>query len=303
MPDSASEALPPGFTRGPLQGGDLIGEITEAVHRWLLDGWPESAGRAPRIEEDLSFVPKDREEVVYVYMYRVAQNDDLKNPRRFRASHLAHGREGGDADLLFERAPLFLHVYYLIAVHSRFRSEAERLLGWAMMRLNDASHLIYRPRRYLLPDGDAVDSLGRPYERAATGEVEMEKVALGLVDDLTVGDAVNFFTIHEAPYRPYLTYRAMCAMRGPMVRGPATRISVPAPRPWSTTGAGGTRPSGRMPQGVSGAGPTSEHGATGAVQKPIIGPPGFDHRPVDGSAETAKNPASSTLFENPDSED
>lgn len=251
MSDPASEGLPPGFVRGPLQGGDLLGEITESVHRWLLDGWPTSAGRAPRIEEDLSFVPKDREEVVYVYMYRVARNDDLKTSQRFRASGLARQRAEGGADRLYERAPFFVNAYYMIAAHSRFRSEAERLLGWAMMRLNEASHLIYRPRRYLLPSGDAVDSLGRPWERTAQGDIEMEKVALALVDDLVVGDAVNFFTIHEAPYRPYLTYRAMCAMRGPMVEGPATRISVPTPEPWSTTPPGGTRPGGRIPQGAS----------------------------------------------------
>lgn len=252
MTDPAPHRLPPGFTRGPLQGGGLIGEITEAVHRWLLDGWPESAGRAPRIEEDLSFVPKDREEVVYVYMYRVARNEDLKTARRYRASPLSRHREGAGADLLFERAPFFVHVHYLVAVHSRFRSEADRLLGWAMMRLNDASHLIYRPRKYLLPGGEAVDSLARPWAADADGDIEMEKVSLALVDDLTVGDAVNFFTIHEAPYRPYLTYRAMCGMRSAMIEGPASRISVPPPEPWSTPRPGGTRPSGRMPQGVSG---------------------------------------------------
>jgi hypothetical protein len=42
----------------------------------------------------------------------------------------------------------------------------------------------------------------------------MEKVSLALVDDLTVGDAINFFSLHEAPYRPFLTYRARVALDG-----------------------------------------------------------------------------------------
>ena len=35
----------------------------------------------------------------------------------------------------------------------------------------------------------------------------------------TVGDAINFFTIHEAPYRPFLTYKARCALEGHIVAG------------------------------------------------------------------------------------
>lgn len=46
----------------------------------------------------------------------------------------------------------------------------------------------------------------------------MEKVSLSLVDDLTVGDAINFFTLHEAPYRPFLTYRARVALDGPLYK-------------------------------------------------------------------------------------
>jgi hypothetical protein len=45
----------------------------------------------------------------------------------------------------------------------------------------------------------------------------MEKVSLALVDDLTVGDAVNLYSLHEAPYRPFLTYRARVALDGPLV--------------------------------------------------------------------------------------
>ena len=55
--------LPEGFTRGPLQGLNVIGEVTEALHRYILDGWNLDTPR-PRLEEDISFVPKDKEEVI-----------------------------------------------------------------------------------------------------------------------------------------------------------------------------------------------------------------------------------------------
>tara|TARA_B100000530_G_C15518280_1_gene313496 strand:- start:21 stop:488 length:468 start_codon:yes stop_codon:yes gene_type:complete len=100
-----------------------------------------------------------------------------------------------------------------------------------MLTLNEATHLIYRPRKFLLPDGRAVDSIGRPYDANAVGDDDdlfMEKVSLALVDDLTVGDAINFFSIHEAPYRPFLTYRARVVMDGPLVEGSGgTTIRIP----------------------------------------------------------------------------
>jgi hypothetical protein len=209
--------------RGPMQGRNTIGEVTESLHRFLLDGWKSDAP-PPRIEEDLSFVPKDREEVVYVYMYKATQNTSLMNTKRFRmARFTATNHEGGVLDpkeMYWERPPLYIELHYLIAVHSKFRSDAERLLGWLLLRLHEATHLLYRPRRYLLPDGRAVDSTGAAWKPDNTGDsVIMEKVALALVDDLTVGDAINFFTIHEAPFRPYLTYKARCALEGSLVAG------------------------------------------------------------------------------------
>jgi hypothetical protein len=192
------------LTTGPMQGRNTIGEVTEALHRFLLDGW-KSEGPKPRIEEDLSFVPKDREEVVYVYMYKTTQNTSLINSKRRRmAKFTAEENAQGILDpkeVYWERPPLYLELHYLIAVHSKFRSDAERLLGWLLLRLHEATHLLYRPRKYLLPDGQAVDSTGNQWGPENTGdEVIYEKVALALVDDLTVGDAINFFTIHEAPY-------------------------------------------------------------------------------------------------------
>lgn len=221
--------LPSDFARGPMQGRGLIGEVTEALHRFLLQGW-NLGGAPPRIEEDLSFVPKDREEVIYVYMYKVTHNQALMNSKRLRISKVSFQDDDTNDDTkanYWERPPLYLELHYLVSVHSKFRSDAERLLGWVMTRLHEATHLLYRPRRYVLPSGREIDSLGRPWHiDTMDDDVIMEKVSLGLVDDLTVGDAINFFTINEAPYRPYVTYKARCAMEGALISGPQGPVDV-----------------------------------------------------------------------------
>lgn len=217
---------------GPASGRNIIGETTEAVHKFLLDGYRLSEN-PPRIEEDLKFVPKDREEVLYIYMYRVAQNTNLMNQKRLRQAPVFvkdDPEKGGE--VYYHRPPVLLDLFYLISVHSKFRSDAERLMGYVLLRLNEATHLIYRPRRFLLPDGREVDSLGRSYDpknfeghKSPEGDepddddgLFLEKVSLALVDDLTVGDAINLFTLHEAPYRPFLTYRARVALDGPLYK-------------------------------------------------------------------------------------
>ena len=217
--------------QGPMSGRNIIGDVTEALHKWLLDGY-DLAEQAPRFEEDLKFVPKDREEVIYIYMYRLAHNENLKNPRRYRQAPVFVGDDPEDGgEVFFHRPPMMMDLFYLIMVHSKFRSDAERLLGWVLLRLNDAVRLIYRPRKFLLPDGREVDSLGRPYDANASHEDDrlfMEKVALGLVDDLTVGDAINLFNLFEAPYRPFLTYRARVALDGALVASSGgTTVQLP----------------------------------------------------------------------------
>lgn len=260
--------LPSGFQRGPMQGINIIGEVTEALHRFVLDGW-NFDGPPPRIEEDLSFVPKDREEVLYIYMYKVNQNTSLMNSKRWRPAKVSVFGPANTEEVYYERAPIYLQLYYLVCVHSKFRSDAERLMGWTLMRLWDATHLVYRPRRYILPNEVEVDSTGQPWRADADGEdVIMEKVAVALVDDLTIGDAVNFYTINEAPFRPYLTYRASCALEGYLVSGPPTTVKHhrsemmhdPRNHPHE-------RPSGRL----GGFRPTSG-------PKGQIGPPGHGHR-------------------------
>jgi len=277
--ESLHSQLPPGFERGSYQGQAIIGDITEGLHAWLLSGWDPADGPRPRIEEDLSFVPKDREKVIYAYMYRVARNDALKNAKRWAQSSVeSPAGLVGDRELLYERPPVHLFLFYFVAVHARFRSEAERLLGWVMLRLNDATHLVYRPLQYRLPSGRVVDSLGREWRADADpAQVKMERVSLALVDDLTIGDAINFCTIHEAPFRPFVTYRATCLLRGSMISGPGTVVrgqrasdlSAPPPsRSDEVSPNGRIRPQASGPRGRDHA----------------VGPPGHHHRPLDSEA-------------------
>ncbi len=216
--------------RGQMSGRNIIGEVTEAIQRFLLDGW-EISEQPPRMEEDLKYVPKDREEVCYVYMYRASYNTALQNRKRFRVAPIFLGSQEDGAPVYYHRPPLILDLYYLVAAHSKFRSDAERVLGWTILRLHEATHLIYRPRRFVLPDGREIDSLGRDYDAKVTDgtdELFMEKVSLALVDDLTVGDGINMFTIMEAPYRPFLTYRARVALDGPLYTGAGgTTVRLP----------------------------------------------------------------------------
>jgi hypothetical protein len=244
-----------GMRRGIMSGQNIIGEVTESIHKFLIDNY-DLTERVPRFEEDLSFVPKDREEVVYIYMYRAAQNPNLRNAKRYRQAPVFVKRSGEDpAEVFYHRPPLMMDLFYLIGVHSKFRSDAERLLGWVMLALNEATHLLYRPRKFHLPDGRIVDSIGRSYDLdadPADDDLYMEKVSLALCDDLTVGDAINFFSIQEAPYRPFLTYRARVAMDGPLVAGDGgTTIRIPrlGRRDRADDSVSNSSPSGRMLSG------------------------------------------------------
>ena len=263
--------LPAGFTRGPFQGQGLIGEVTESLHKFLLDGW-DLDRPPPRMEEDLSFVPKDRQEVIYSYMYRVGQNAALKNTKHWRASKISLNSEPDTERVIYERPPIYLELYYVVAVHARFRSDAERLLGWTILRLWEANTLIYRPRRYTLPDGRVVDSTGAEWTLDNEGpDVIMEKVGLAMVDDLPIGDAINFYTIHEAPFRPYVTFRAQCAMEGSLVQGPATGIVNTRLADKGRPARPNERPGGRLTSGKPSKRDTI----------PTPGPKGYDHRRFD----------------------
>ena len=219
---------------GPMSGRNVIGEVTESIQKFVIDGWHRYTGdaRPPRIEEDLTYEPMDRnEQVVYVYMYRVAANPNLKNQKRWRQAPVFVQDDPDEGNVYYHRPPVLVDLFYLVMVHSRFRSDAERLLGWLMLLLNEGTHLIYRPRKFMLPDGREVDSLGRTYQEDIELDEEdlvIEKVSVSLIDDLTVADAVNMFSLHEAPYRPFLTYRARIALDGPLVHaGAGVGVSLP----------------------------------------------------------------------------
>jgi len=270
--------LPDGFAAGPMQGFGIIGEVTEALHRFVLDGWSFDTP-PPRIEEDLSFVPKDREEVLYTYMYRISQNTSLMNSKQWRPAKVQLFGGRSDGVIYYERPPLYLNLYYMVGFHSKFRSDTERLMGYMLLRLHDATHLVYRPRKYTLPTGEQVDSLGRPWTAEAVDHdnLVMEKVALSLVDDLTIGDAINFYTIHEAPYRPYLTYRAMCSLEGYLVSGQPTAIRMQRTEPFdSKERSANERSNGRLR--------SSEPSLT--RQTTSIGPSGHNIRPLDTTGDS-----------------
>ena len=236
-------------TTGQMSGRDIIGEVTEAVKKFIKDGWNDE--RNLTIEEKLDKTSMGKtDQFAFVYMYRLAHNPNLQNRKRFRRApvFLNDGEDSGNVYL--HRPPILVDLFYLITAHAQFPSETAKLMGWLLLRLNEATHLIYRPRKFILPTGEEVDSLGRPYQMDVDLEEEnlvIEKVSLSLVDDLTVGDAINLFSLHEAPYRPFLTYRARIAIDGPLVHAPSgTRIVMerakqntpPAPQTQ-------TRPNGR----------------------------------------------------------
>ena len=264
---SKSAFLQPGASF--MSGRNVIGEVTESIQKFIMDGWTHYNGdeSPPRIEEDLKYEPMDRnEKVIFVYMYRLANNPNLQNQKRWRQAPVFMKDDPAETgNVYYHRPPLMVDLFYLIMVHGKFRSEAERLLGWLMLLLNEATHLIYRPRKFILPTGTPIDSLGRPYNPDVSmdeDDLVIEKVSLSLVDDLTVGDVVNLFSLHEAKYRPFLTYRARIALDGPLVHAPTgTIINMPrlGEMPKASTGNSQSRANGRPTRGSPVKRPTPKH--------------------------------------------
>ena len=82
---SKSAFLQPGASF--MSGRNVIGEVTESIQKFIMDGWTHYNGdeSPPRIEEDLKYEPMDRnEKVIFVYMYRLANNPNLQNQKRWR---------------------------------------------------------------------------------------------------------------------------------------------------------------------------------------------------------------------------
>jgi len=241
-------------TSGLMSGRDIIGEVTEAVKKYVKDGWTDE--RNLTIEEQLDKTSMGKaDQFAFVYMYRLAHNPNLQNRKRFRRAPVFLNDGEDTSNVYLHRPPIMVDLFYLITAHAQFPSETAKLLGWLLLRLNEATHLIYRPRKFVLPSGQEVDSLGREYDENVDLDepnLVIEKVSISLVDDLTVGDAINLFSLHEAPYRPFLTYRARIAIDGPLVHAPnGTRVVMerakqnPSAPPTGTH----TRPNGRPVRG------------------------------------------------------
>jgi hypothetical protein len=174
-----------------------------------------------------------------------------------------------EGNVFMHRPPLLIDLFYLVTAHAQFPSETAKILGWLLLRLNEATHLIHRPRKFILPEGREVDSIGRDYSEDVTLDTEnlvVEKVSLALVDDLCVGDAINMFSLHEAPYRPFLTYRARIAIDGPLIHMPnGTTVRMPRAKQSASNASLGnpTRSNGRplarpaLPKMKSNPGPQS----------------------------------------------
>ena len=241
-------------TSGLMSGRDIIGEVTEAVKKYVKDGWTDE--RNLTIEEQLDKTSMGKaDQFAFVYMYRLAHNPNLQNRKRFRRAPVFLNDGEDTSNVYLHRPPIMVDLFYLITAHAQFPSETAKLLGWLLLRLNEATHLIYRPRKFVLPSGQEVDSLGREYDENVDLDepnLVIEKVSISLVDDLTVGDAINLFSLHEAPYRPFLTYRARIAIDGPLVHAPnGTRVVLERAKQKPSVPARGThtRPNGRPVRG------------------------------------------------------
>ncbi len=213
-------------------GASQIAEVSDAVHGLLRDAWPAAFG-TPRVLDDLAQRPPEREAALYAALVQVQQNPTLRTARRPGPSPLVLERDGVRTHFL-ERPPVHLDLVYLLAAEATHRVDAQRLLGWAVMRIHEAARVLVRPRRFVLPDGAAVDSLGRPW-RADAPDVAMAAVSLGRAETGSLSEAIALFGSWRAPFRPFLTVRARTALWGALVEAPTTRVGVgpvlPAPLP------------------------------------------------------------------------
>ena len=211
----------PAPAKGATMGQNVIGEVTESIHKFLIDNY-DLTEQVPRFEEDLSFVPKDREEVVYIYMYRAAQNPNLKNAKRYRQAPVFVKGNGDNADEVFyHRPPLMMDLFYLVAVHAKFRSDAERLLGLGN------------------PGAQRGDSLGVSASTVPPARRRCGQRGVGLTTSTrilptttstwkrfrspcaTISRSVtrSIFSASKKPVWAVLTYRARVALAGPLVAG------------------------------------------------------------------------------------
>ena len=126
--------------RGPMSGRDIIGEVTEAVKKFIKDGWVDESNL--NIEEKLDKTSMGKtDQFVYVYMYRLARNPNLQNRKRFRQAPVFMNSPEEEGNVYMHRPPLLIDLYYLITAHAQFPSETAKIIGWLLLRLNEATHL------------------------------------------------------------------------------------------------------------------------------------------------------------------
>ena len=69
---------------GFMSGRDIIGEVTEAVKKYVKDGWTDEKNLT--IEEQLDKTSMGKtDQFAFVYMYRLAHNNNLQNRKRVLA--------------------------------------------------------------------------------------------------------------------------------------------------------------------------------------------------------------------------
>src|SRR6056300_1829366 len=94
-------------TTGFMSGRDIIGEVTEAVKKYIKDGWTDE--RNLTIEEQLDKTSMGKtDQFAFVYMYRLAHNNNLQNRKRFRRApvFLNDGEDSGNVYL--HRPPIMV---------------------------------------------------------------------------------------------------------------------------------------------------------------------------------------------------
>ena len=113
-------------TSGLMSGRDIIGEVTEAVKKYVKDGWTDE--RNLTIEEQLDKTSMGKaDQFAFVYMYRLAHNPNLQNRKRFRRAPVFLNDGEDTSNVYLHRPPIMVDLFYLITAHAQFPSETAKL--------------------------------------------------------------------------------------------------------------------------------------------------------------------------------
>lgn len=176
----------------------VIASVTAAL-KSLLEGGAEAHGLPEAIGAALvvSALPPDRVALdgpdarprLNLFLHRVAYDTSLRNlPLRPRDAAAAHA----------SRPPLAVHLHYLVTAYGTMEMQAELLLGYAMVVLNENAVL----------SSEIIRRAGQPY--GFTGHLE----PLQLVPHSPDGDEMSrLWSALQARYRPTLA----CEVRVPRI--------------------------------------------------------------------------------------